>query len=189
MEKKNVCNRWAKDRVEISKTASARKRYLIVIPVGEGFIAVFVHPNKTYGEFTGKQLIAEYLSRFWKKGTLADTGAKRQSKYLHKRRYGNNRTRADLERVTRLGNPRNDLEFQKHQKKLKELEGNIKGKRDYLRNLERMKKKLKYEIDNQADCISEWTEEEKRLMLLQQNEEDKHAPYTKAEIIDDEEEE
>jgi len=188
MGTKNVSNRWCKDRVEISKTADKRKRYLVSVPVGEAFLGVYVRPNKQYGEFSGKQLISMYLSRWWKKGDLPHTGAKRQSDYLHKPRYGNNRTRADWERVNRLGNPRNDLEFRKHQEKLKELEGNIKGKKDYLRKLERMKKKLKYNIGNQTNAPSEETDTERRERQQREIETGKITPYTRGDVEDEEEE-
>jgi hypothetical protein len=161
IEEKKKSTRWASGRIKISKQADPNRKYLCVIPTsdGEAFLGVLVYPDKMYGEFTGRQIIAKYLSRNWRKGELASTGAKRQSDSRNKPRYGNKRTQEDVDRVTRLGNERDDSAFLKHKHKLDELEGNKRGTKEYIKNLNRMKNKLKFDIGNQAYMPSEWTEE------------------------------
>ena len=157
VEKKKKSTRWACRREEISKEADPERKYLCVIPTsdGEAFLGVLVYPDKVYGTETGRQIIAKYLSRNWRKGELAKTDAKRQSDFRNEPKYGNNRTQGDWERVERLGNEKDDYTFREHQKKLQELKGNAKGKRTYLRELNEMKQKLRFDVGNQALMPSE----------------------------------
>jgi hypothetical protein len=183
--------RYCANRIKISKDADPDRKYLCVIPTpdGEAFLGVLVFPDKVYGGVTGRELMSKYLSRNWRKGQLADTDAKKQSKYRNKPRYGNGRSKEDWDRVTRLGNEREDYSFLAHKKKLEELEGNEKGKQAYLDKLNRMKRKYRYNIGNQADCPSEKSENARREEQLDENEYDNHKPVTIGKKIDEYDEE
>jgi len=186
-EKKGKSTRWASGRIKISKEADPERKYLCVIPTTdeEAFLGVLVYPDKTYGDVTGREIIAKYLSRNWRKGELASTDAQKQSKYRNKPRYGYGRTKEDWDRIERLGNERDDYSFLKHQKKLNDLEGNEKGSKAYLGQLNKMKQKYRYEIGNQAHCPSEKTEASKREEQLDENEDDNHTPYTIKKKLDE----
>lgn len=130
------CNRelkWEAEKEKICSELDNGRVYTIVLPVDGSNIYFSVYPEKTYGDYTGKELIRKYLSRkVWKYGKVRKTDSARRYHYMHKERYGN-LSYSDIEKAKRLGNVWNDTTFERYKRRLDKLDGEEKKK--YLNSL------------------------------------------------------
>jgi len=108
--------KWKEKKEEICSNPEDRE-YMLKLPLGNGFVCVFVNPFKSYGAKTGKELMKDYLHKNWNKGTIAQTDNARKSKSMNKIIY-DGLTRRDIERIEKLGNVLDDYTFEKYKRKL-----------------------------------------------------------------------
>lgn len=148
--------KWQKEKERICDNPEPNRSYMLSIPVATDFegnprVCCFVHPFKEYRDgILGIDLMRNYLSKRWKKGTIPLDKSVVDYHYDNKERYGDI-SYADIRTATRIDNEKDDITFKEYKKKLDSFTDK-KQKNKYKASL-RIKKIEEFKYQNEGDRI------------------------------------